>query len=122
MPRACSSGRRSVSLPVSARTSHVLPWSMCPAVPTVSGIVLGSGRPRPFDREARTLEQRPPILLCALAATKDEHQQVEPLCALRFVTGQDHVLEQEQPRLWCGGGANRAQDRAGALVVPVMQD
>src|SRR2546425_1272347 len=35
MPRACSSGRRSVSLPVSARTSHVLPWSMWPAVPTV---------------------------------------------------------------------------------------
>ena len=28
MPRCRSSGRRSVSLPVSARTSHVLPWSM----------------------------------------------------------------------------------------------
>ena len=27
-----------MSFPVSARTSHVLPWSMCPAVPTVSGI------------------------------------------------------------------------------------
>src|SRR5919204_3194020 len=38
MPRRCSSGRRSVSLPVSPRTSHVLPWSMWPAVPTVSGI------------------------------------------------------------------------------------
>src|SRR6186997_680277 len=38
MPRSCSSGRRSVSLPVSARTSHVLPWSMCPAVPTVSAM------------------------------------------------------------------------------------
>ena len=37
MPRACSSGSRSVSRPVSARTSAVLPWSMCPAVPTVSG-------------------------------------------------------------------------------------
>ena len=36
MPRACSSGRRSVSTPVSARTSAVLPWSMCPAVPSVS--------------------------------------------------------------------------------------
>src|SRR2546423_1293937 len=30
MPRRCSSGRRSVSLPVSARTSHVLPWSLGP--------------------------------------------------------------------------------------------
>ena len=39
MPRACSSGSRSVSRPVSARTSAVLPWSMCPAVPTVSGAV-----------------------------------------------------------------------------------
>ena len=35
MPRACSSGRRSVSTPVSARTSAVLPWSMWPAVPSV---------------------------------------------------------------------------------------
>ena len=34
----CSSGSRSVSLPVSARTSQVLPWSMWPAVPTVSGM------------------------------------------------------------------------------------
>src|SRR4051812_46614125 len=34
MPRRFSSGRRSVSMPVSARTSEVLPWSMWPAVPT----------------------------------------------------------------------------------------
>ena len=37
MPRSRSSGSRSVSTPVSARTSAVLPWSMCPAVPSVSG-------------------------------------------------------------------------------------
>src|SRR3954464_6081828 len=37
MPRSCSSGSRSVSLPVSARISAVLPWSTCPAVPSVSG-------------------------------------------------------------------------------------
>ena len=35
MPRAFSSGSRSVSTPVSARTSAVLPWSMWPAVPTI---------------------------------------------------------------------------------------
>ena len=35
MPRAFSWGRRSVSTPVSARTSAVLPWSMWPAVPSV---------------------------------------------------------------------------------------
>ena len=33
-PRDFSSFRRSVSTPVKARTNVVLPWSMCPAVPT----------------------------------------------------------------------------------------
>src|SRR2546423_1907221 len=37
MPRARSSGSLSVSTPVSARISAVFPWSMWPAVPTVSG-------------------------------------------------------------------------------------
>src|SRR5207244_7528603 len=36
MPRAFSSGKRSVSIPVSAFTSDVLPWSMWPAVPTTT--------------------------------------------------------------------------------------
>src|SRR5437868_14770792 len=45
MPRSCSWGRRSVFLPVSASTSVVLPWSMCPAVPIVSGM-RSSYRPR----------------------------------------------------------------------------
>ena len=35
-PRRFSSGRRSASMPVSARNSVVLPWSMCPAVPTTT--------------------------------------------------------------------------------------
>jgi hypothetical protein len=35
MPRRFSSGRRSVSTPVRARTSAVLPWSMWPAVPMI---------------------------------------------------------------------------------------
>ena len=34
MPRRFSSGSRSASIPVSALTSAVLPWSMWPAVPT----------------------------------------------------------------------------------------
>src|SRR4051794_3316602 len=38
MPRSRSCGRRSVLRPVSASTSVVLPWSMCPAVPIVSGM------------------------------------------------------------------------------------
>jgi hypothetical protein len=36
MPRRFSSASRSVSTPVSAWTSAVLPWSMCPAVPTTT--------------------------------------------------------------------------------------
>ena len=35
MPRSFSSFRRSVSVPVRALTSVVLPWSMWPAVPTM---------------------------------------------------------------------------------------
>ena len=35
-----------MSFPVSARTSHVLPWSMWPAVPTVSGMRRRRRRPR----------------------------------------------------------------------------
>ena len=42
MPRAFSSCSRSASMPVSARTSEVLPWSMWPAVPTI--MAPGSGR------------------------------------------------------------------------------
>src|SRR5881397_2980774 len=38
MPRSFSSFSRSVSWPVSARMSEVLPWSMCPAVPMMSGM------------------------------------------------------------------------------------
>src|SRR5436190_1164823 len=40
MPRAFSSGRRSVSTPVRAWTSVLLPWSMCPAVPTIMASLL----------------------------------------------------------------------------------
>src|SRR3989337_2930846 len=38
MPRSFSSRSRSVSWPVSARMSEVLPWSMCPAVPIMRGM------------------------------------------------------------------------------------
>src|SRR5215210_9190787 len=44
MPRRCSSSRRSVSVPVMYRTSVVLPWSTCPAVPMVSAIGRSSKR------------------------------------------------------------------------------
>jgi hypothetical protein len=37
MPRSFSSFKRSASTPVSAFTSEVLPWSMWPAVPMITG-------------------------------------------------------------------------------------
>src|SRR5690606_3003669 len=48
MPRAFSSARRSVSTPVRARTSAVLPWSICPAVPT---IIVRAAPPSVTDQE-----------------------------------------------------------------------
>src|SRR5947208_3638056 len=40
MPRLISSGRRSVLRPVRRLTRVVLPWSMCPAVPTIMNCLL----------------------------------------------------------------------------------
>src|SRR5207247_1352199 len=60
MPRSFSSLRRSVSWPVSARMSEVLPWSMCPAVPMMSGMSAVArgldhrGHPRCYSLAART--------------------------------------------------------------------
>ena len=52
IPRRRSSGSRSASIPVSARSSVVLPWSMWPAVPMTT--VIRSRRPDgPDDRAAR---------------------------------------------------------------------
>src|SRR4029078_12403377 len=49
MPRARSSGSRSASMPVRARRSAVLPWSMCPAVPMTT-VGSGSGPPATVRR------------------------------------------------------------------------
>ena len=47
MPRAFSSGRRSVSTPVSALTSVVLPWSIWPAVATIMRVSPARARAAP---------------------------------------------------------------------------
>ena len=64
IPRAFSSGRRSGSVPVSAFTRALLPWSMCPAVPTRTrrmgeGYVLSTrGRRRSWTSRARASRPR----------------------------------------------------------------
>src|SRR3546814_11181430 len=50
MARVVSSLRRSVSTPVKARTKLVLPWSMCPAVPTIMRCDLAVARQSPLHR------------------------------------------------------------------------
>src|ERR1700686_4108384 len=42
IPRRFSSSRRSASMPVRAFTSEVLPWSICPAVPTMTDFICDS--------------------------------------------------------------------------------
>src|SRR5208282_5976495 len=42
MPRRFSSSRRSASMPVRAFTSAVFPWSICPAVPTMTDFICDS--------------------------------------------------------------------------------
>ena len=51
-PRRRSSGSRSASMPVRARRSVVLPWSMCPAVPTTTLVraALDPSRPSALTR------------------------------------------------------------------------
>src|SRR5581483_12296699 len=65
MPRCRSSGSRSVSFPVSARTSHVLPWSIWPAVPTVSGMSAACAG----DRGGGLVQ----LAVCERAAVEQEH-------------------------------------------------
>src|SRR5919112_2547939 len=63
MPRRCSSSRRSVSVPVIQRTSVVLPWSTCPAVPMVRAMGRSSNEV-PYRLEDRVLvpvEERPHV-------------------------------------------------------------
>ena len=58
MPRRFSSGSRSVSMPVSALTSDVLPWSMCPAVPTITPVTGGAERRARAPERGRTVRPR----------------------------------------------------------------
>ncbi|MDZ4800375.1 MAG: VWA domain-containing protein [Bryobacteraceae bacterium] len=56
MPRRFSSSRRSVSIPVNARTSVVLPWSTWPAVPTITLLFISILSVSPYWASAQTPE------------------------------------------------------------------
>src|SRR3712207_1187851 len=71
MPLRCSSSSRSVSVPVMRRTSVVLPWSTCPAVPMVrairpspsanGGLHGGDDLSRVARQEGPRVEAEPPL-------------------------------------------------------------
>src|SRR3989442_9949137 len=54
IPRDRSSASRSVFTPVSAPTNAVFPWSMCPAVPSVSGAQVGAAGVSPIGWHAES--------------------------------------------------------------------
>src|SRR6185369_4748411 len=68
MPRAFSSFRRSVSTPVSAFTSEVLPWSMWPAVPTIIW----------FLRSFGSYDHLVPTIIWFLRSLRAGHHMVRP--------------------------------------------
>src|SRR5437764_6012860 len=114
MPRRFSSGSRSVSLPVSARTSQVLPWSMWPAVPTVSGIEPRSppdGGDRGCDLAGLVVRQR--------AAVEQEAPVANDADDRRLVVAQrrcEGFLDGAGVRRQLGEGERAASDAADGLL------
>src|SRR5262245_48303243 len=85
MPRSCSSGRRSGSIPVSVRTRLDLPWSMWPAVPTMTlampgaGAVMAAARARSRVASVRGAHQLGQVEDALAAAAVDQlARAVEP--------------------------------------------
>ena len=60
MPRRFSSGSRSGSVPVSLRTSAVLPWSICPAVPMIIAVAAEKTFVGAFQRHSACAGRLPP--------------------------------------------------------------
>src|SRR6266550_832463 len=118
MPRAFSSGRRSVSMPVSALTSEVLPWSMWPAVPTTTWRVMCRGG-RSLERFERLCEpadlrgkHRPAVQQELVVHDPADHRRVALAQARVEPHGRLRVATHDQPR---GGQLHRRQGAAAHL-------
>src|SRR5262245_17254029 len=118
MPRSCSSARRSGSMPVSALTSADLPWSMCPAVPTMTwrmAVMRGSLRPTP-DRPAasgrRGLQHLGQVLDPAAHAAGDQLAAREQAAAVVGRDGREAALAD----VGLDGHHGLAQRLEGAVV------
>ena len=70
---------------------------------------------------AGVAEQDAPLLSRPFPAARyHEHQQVEPLRAVRRVSRLDHSVEHDQPL--AGRGTDRPQDPLCRVVVPVVEN
>src|SRR5437763_618895 len=116
MPRAFSSFSRSVSTPVSARTSEVLPWSMWPAVPTIMA------RPPQGVRGDFALHQHPgqhvlrlgvACIRCLVVPLQGSGVVLRPAEALKQ-SGRQVALADRISRL-CGRGEPAQPEREVAL-------
>src|SRR2546421_454974 len=102
MPRDRSSSRRSVFTPVSAATRDVFPWSMCPAVPSVSGAQGGAAGVSPLGGHAGRRAR------AELVGARLEHGEHGDLAAgalwvavapqRRLKRGQRQLVESQGPR------------------------
>src|SRR5688572_15126982 len=73
--------------------------------------------------EVGAFQKLSPLLLVALpSGEENEHQQIQPLTAVRLVSGRDDGVHDDQSGVLRSRCADRAEDRAGALVVPVVED
>src|SRR5947199_6988935 len=92
MPRRFSSSRRSVSMPVRARTSAVLPWSMCPAVPMMMDFIgnqFTENIPLPFKDQLQQVEH------------DDDYGRFisEKACGTANHSQKQTIMERSRPRL-----------------------
>src|SRR5207247_8578967 len=74
------------------------------------------------DAESFTLHEGAPLGLGALPPRDGQHQEVEPLGAVRLVARRENGVEDQYAGARRGGRSDRAQDRGGAYVVPVVED
>src|ERR1051325_7279601 len=123
-PRRFSSGRRSASTPVKARTSAVLPWSMWPAVARIMPERPSSRRrPGPTAAEAREAEWGAPAF--AFAGVRHEGwessgklpQLVGLGDELRFVF-EAAQIEDDPPGLDAADYRHRQQAKGGGQLLP----
>src|SRR5690242_19666235 len=89
MPRRFSSSRRSASMPVSAFTNAVFPWSICPAVPTIMFFI--GVAPILLSAQAPTFRAGVTLVKVDVAVTRSNGRTVPDLTEKDFVVYDEKV-------------------------------